>query len=437
MMEYINSMNIFLIVGVIAIFVIIYFYLQKEVKEDEKDEKINDILENKMFGETIDKGTFLVLNTIISKTKKDANDYYNLGNIYLCHLNDFKNGYENYFNAIQSVMQGNVKIDEAVPILYRIESIINKSNSQVNCNIVMYRINNNLLSLIRHAHYQIHLNRLHTSAIERKNRITKEQQPVSNEQQSTKSIQPVKSEKKPQSEHGTIQQIQKNVKWKTDTQNVHDSKILDTMKLHYEYIKYSNDIENVPHYTFDNVQTALLQKCKNNCAITNVLNRIKSNSMILNIKNTGEADLLIEVYRRINSPKNNNNKSDLLNALITSLDDCTEKGRMVCPSGRQTRIIASLAILDADSKSKHIGILKNKEAIRNEIFETAAKIVDRELKKSPKNVIEAYNKNLQTSEVRELETRIKNDISRLKKTYRDKMSDYKIENIVDECLAVI
>ncbi len=149
----------------------------------------------------------------------------------------------------------------------------------------------------------------------------------------------------------------------------------------------------------------------------------------------------MEIWRRIQTPVNNANRKNLELSLIDSLQDCVEKGSVVCPTGRNTRLMASFAYLDRDSKSKGIGILKSKESLRNEILEASAKIVQKytdSKSSTPKYIIEHYNEGKSTKKVKELEEKIKTEILKLKEDFTGRgLDNKKIDQILSECIAVV
>lgn len=431
-------MNFFILLILAIIFIIIYIYYQKLISEEEKDKKVNHILEKKIFGEIIDQNIFDAINLIKSKSKKTSEDYYKLGTLYLCHLNDLQKGFKSYNIALKYINNEYIDLDDKVILLDKIENIIRRTAL---ANISCQFISNKLLSAIQNLQDKIHFDRM--------NKIFKDKiKHIQNTRTSNTCEIPelkinnnkIKLNRVNKKVSNITKKLNSRRKWSTDPQNVHSSLIMQDMKSQFNYIKTQNNIKNVPIYTFDMLKNNLLVRSNNDSRVKNVLDRLNSNSKILNIDGVGERDLLIEVYRRINSTINTKNKYSLIDALITSLIDCTNGSSLVCPTGRQTRIMSSLAILDADSESRGIGILKNKEAVRNEIFDESAKIVEKfigENSSTPKNIIDEYNKGLRTEEVLELEQKIKNDIKGLKYRYTGKLPDKSLNQLIDECIAVV
>lgn len=413
---------IYIIASIVVVLIIIYYVIQNKSCIT-NDDDINEIICNRLSGEHMDKNVVNVINKIDHKNNKDAYDYYNLGTMYMCHANDQERGYDNYIKSIRAIGDRNVDYDDAVPILYRLEDIINRSNLTNGIyrprNRNIQHINGRLMNNVRHLQQDIADERCHAASVNKKNKMK------DNSNSNYSSTQ--------------AKQIESNKKWKTSAQNVHDTGILNTIKSQFDYIKKYNNSKHVPRYTIDQIATQLLDRT-NDTRIRDVIHRIRSNPEIIPNLNVKEKDLLIEVYRRIHSPINEKNRNELQDALVTSLLDCVENGNVVCTTGRQSRIMASLAILDGGSNNKGIGILKTKEAIRNEIFEKSAKVVDKYLgenSKTSKQIIDDYNNDNQTPEVKELQNTIAEEIMNLRHDYRGKMDEQKIMDILKECTAAI
>jgi hypothetical protein len=166
-------------------------------------------------------------------------------------------------------------------------------------------------------------------------------------------------------------------KWTPDPQNVHDSHISDDVVKSYDII-----VAGLPPLVDADLEIQKyvneLAELKNNGTISKT---VYDNAMIT-IKNMKdfehsrvgdtEQNILANVVRRINIPENMKNRKDMVVSLATNLADSVKKNNLtnmpVCISGRVAGVIESLAHMDKDPG---VGILKTKEAIRNEVFQTA------------------------------------------------------------------
>jgi hypothetical protein len=418
---------------IIIIIVIIIFIYQNSSQT--KTDSVKNILENKIVGENMNKDVKDVIDILHRREDKDAHDYYDLGTMYMCHTKDIEKAYDNYIQSIYSINNRDVDYDDAVPLLYRLENIVNRSdilNIDRTTNRIrnrdVYNINSRLRNDIQNIQHEIANDRIIIAAndIPIVNRRPKNNRVGGKTRESNYTSQKAKK-------------IERNKTWSSDYQNVHDTSILNTMKAQYDYIKNHSDTKTVPYNTFEYITNRLLAECNYDERMKKVLIKVRNDGNIPNI-NIGEQELLREIWRRIQSPVNKKNKSELINSLVTSLLDCIENNMVVCPTGRHSRLMASLAILDIDSKDKKIGILKTKEATRNEIYEKCAKITDKylgEKSKTPKNIIDDYNNNKDTEEVKQLKNKISDDIMNVRHEFTGRLDERKLTDILQECKAAV
>jgi hypothetical protein len=162
-------------------------------------------------------------------------------------------------------------------------------------------------------------------------------------------------------------------KYTSDSQNVHDSAISNDIIEQYNIIKEYNNREQLNH-SIENFEP---KKNDKHDRIKKVIDIIKSNSATINIINDTEYNLLNAVWNRIHSIDNKENYNKLIDALENQLYECsTSDMSIVCVAGRCAHIISVLALLDKDER---LGILKNKEMLRNEFLDKVSKIVEYEL----------------------------------------------------------
>lgn len=441
-------MDLRIILPVIVIIIIILLLLPAGSTDEDIRNRVNKIMNIKLSGEKLDGNVLNVIKKINKIKKKDAMDYYNMGTMYACHIDtpDARaTAFNNYMDTLYSIHSGDVKERDTTSILYRLENILNKKDDPITVphNYTAER---------------------HTFPDILRQRIL----PIINNEQKINHEKIIKKTKADKNKHTKKTQVQRKMTekkvWKSDSQNVHDSAVLYDLKSQFNYIKTRNNIAECPKYSFEQVRDSILDLiaetesdvsnsrvhsgglCSNSQInqtredIKKVLHRISENSKVLGL-NVSEKGFLIEIWRRIESPINIKNKKDLEQALIISLSDCIENGSVVCSTGRNTHMMSSLAVLDKDSKSKGIGILKSKEAIRNEIFDASAKIVEKYTGKNSKTskiTIEDYNVGKINDRVKELEENMKLEILKLKEKFMGRgLDETKINQALEECIAVI
>ena len=113
--------------------------------------------------------------------------------------------------------------------------------------------------------------------------------------------------------------------------------------------------------------------------------------------------------------------------------DCVEGNGLVCMAGRTSKYWQALARLDKDPD---IGVLKSKQALKNEIYEKSAKIVNDYLSDASDELKLAYQKGNISEQVTELSNSIKEEISNIKNQYTH-LSNDEVIPIIEECLAVV
>lgn len=418
----------YFLVAVVIVIILVTFILP--VLPDDNDIRctVSDIINNKLSGERLDNDVINVIRKINKIKNKSADDNSNLGMLWSCHLDNHAKAHDFYMKALDHIQRGEVENDDAVGIMYRIENIVNRKVADAATAKDKYvfpaRLRQNLLPVVNATQDLTHKNAL------------------------DKTLMSKMSEKKKMRD--VSKNIEKKKSWKSDSQNVHDSVILRDLKSQFQYIRSQNDIIRQPYQTFGQVCHLILNfseynKEKYEADLLRVLERIRNNSKVLGLDICEQA-YFIEIWRRIQSPANNVNRKELERSFVCSLQDCMEKNAIVCSTGRNTRLMSCLAHLDKDSKTKGIGILKSKEAIRNEILEESAKIVKKYIGDSscggkmgvPKYTIDHYNEGRATEKVAELEENIKTDILRLKNQFINRgLDDKKIDQILEECIAVV
>ena len=128
-------------------------------------------------------------------------------------------------------------------------------------------------------------------------------------------------------------------------------------------------------------------------------------------------------------------------ALAMNLSNAVERNNVtnmpVCISGRVAGVISSLAFIDKDPD---VGILKTKEAVRNEVFDTA----HHEYITTQQNALKGDNERLKkgaedlktgvdSPESDEFEELVKENIkNRLQKTYQDHIKQEELDTLISQ-----
>jgi hypothetical protein len=242
------------------------------------------------------------------------------------------------------------------------------------------------------------------------------------------------SQKISQKSHHTnpiAKKIEESQIWHSDNHNVHDSAINKFVEEQNYKIKEYN--MNNPKYSLAHLRRELQNQ--NSETLIQVLD---------DIEKSPSAEILQNVWCRINAPENEEKRSDLFESLKSALLDIKTNEGFVCNAGKSARIIQSLAFNDQDPT---LGQLKNKEIIRNEILSKASVIVESYLGDQSQN-IESKLYNLSDEEQKKLsdedyeklmeyKANILQDITEMAYEYQNKLPRDSIQKIVDEASCVI
>ena len=161
------------------------------------------------------------------------------------------------------------------------------------------------------------------------------------------------------------------------TDSITDSEELSMIDIENEIKKNAREFsENRPKKTME---------------VLEVITKIKQGEKIVSLDLTDE-ECLILIWNRANHPLNKENCKKIKQAIFDNLMDCweidelnnivnnllglnTPHYKIVCVTGRITRILSSLMLLDFDPKNWEV---KKLEQFKNEIFEKVRIIIDEE-----------------------------------------------------------
>ena len=195
----------------------------------------------------------------------------------------------------------------------------------------------------------------------------------------------------------------KTEKWRSDSQNVHDSNISVQISEQYKKLKQANDLENIT------VDINQLMECLSYKVNPKVMSSIRSSSH----NNVPERLFIYEAWRRSLSKVNVKNADNMQNALIVALNDCLENKHVVCSRGRVARIIGSLAILDP-----LFGVLKSKQVVRNEFMEKCGYVINKHVNSKSSELQKKYINDEKSPEVEQLKDELHKLIIDVAKEYK-------------------
>jgi len=333
-----------------------------------------------------------------------AIDHYQLGTVYLVNANNHQKAHHHFKKALNHIIQGRVDLKEMPFLLDRINDY---KNAFVDFpNIDELPMQAALLQYYNESKKVIHKNKQAT--------------PDKDDPLFTQKV------------------LLSRKQWESDSQNVHDSNIQEVLKHQFMHVRECNaNNHQLAQYTYKNFVTWITsyfvdQVCAHK--VNKVLNLFNHNYTINYLPNAKEQDLVVAVWQRCHDEKNKDNLDLLLAAFGSSILDCVEGDSVVCMSGRNPKIWQTLAHLDFEPS---IGILKNKQMVRNEVYERAAQIVHYNLNNISEELKKAYQNGYETAQVNELIEYIRYQINQLYNEYKNQLPEQQLRLILEECSAVI
>jgi hypothetical protein len=196
-----------------------------------------------------------------------------------------------------------------------------------------------------------------------------------------------------------------------DPQNVHDSLVNNDVKSIYKRILEKNEKETLVSDQTVDIET--IRKTVNKFPFSNKTKKQNARRIVERMAAVrpkeettsiggSEREILINVWKRINSPENADHCDSLQESFMEALADGMDKSAIngtyheVCTMGRCSRVLNSLTMLDSDPVISQP--VKTKEILRNEVFMKAHQIIQAHLTTVPAPLSDAYNAILPTTD---------------------------------------
>jgi hypothetical protein len=365
---------------------------------------------NNLHGEIYDEEAKAAIRFGESITEPRAIDHYRLGTTYLVNAQDPKRAHLHFRQALEHVINGNVDMREVPFILDRIDDY---KDEFINFpDMEELPIQQALM-----AHYNA-ANTVISKIKRQKPDINKDDPDF------------------------TQKVMLSRQKWESDSQNVHDSAIGTTIKSQFCYIQNMN-ATNTSLYarTYEDLKNWIRVRFKEDSEsyekINKVFKVVDNNYPIMSINKTHEQDLITAIWQRTHDPRNANHYNEIRESVCDSIMDCVEGGHVVCMTGRNAKMWQALAYVDFNPQ---IGIIKNKQTLRNEVYESAAKIVDEFVGTNgtaSEQLKESYRKSEKSEQVEELQESMLAKIDELYNKYSGLIPDEQLKLLINECKAVI
>ncbi len=202
----------------------------------------------------------------------------------------------------------------------------------------------------------------------------------------------------------TIPPIRRN-----DPQNTHNSQVLSTAINSINNLKKSTKMERNLPTSLKEIRKFLKNMPKNDKRDDSLksLNRIEKNTSPFTFSDMKEVNVLNLIWNRIHSDVHKDNLDTVKESLYNQLADMQEHGYSVCATGRFTRLVDTLNVIDEEVSIKPSYVINqemmNKSSkIRENILNTYSENERKELEKGTSNKQEEYDKNLKEKIVKEL-----------------------------------
>lgn len=236
--------------------------------------------------------------------------------------------------------------------------------------------------------------------------------------------------------------LEKSKTHTSDPQNVHDSAVSKAMKESYDKIK-----EGAARSTPAAVKAEIMEfinknKAENNNKAIRCLEKIYNNPALNTNLSGTDMDVLAAVWERSKDKKNEKNKTNIQEAIVSALADMNPSTQgitddsMVCVTGRTGRLLESLTLLDHDKSMSKAATV---EMYRNEIFDNAKKIIDTKIDSEKGVVGDYYRGNIkdEPTGAAEFKSSLVTDLNKMVDEYSDKLPAADLTKLKEECSAAI
>jgi hypothetical protein len=224
-----------------------------------------------------------------------------------------------------------------------------------------------------------------------------------------------------------------------DRQNVHDTVLNKEMKDIYNIVKEKNEM-----FTFepkeDDIRNEILKHGGNEDKkgrALRVFERMTKPNYISSLDDT-ENNVLLNIWKRIHDPENEEHKSSLKEALVDSLSEGVENNTEICVTGRCAHALSTLTLLDKDPNLSKP--MKTREILRGEAFLKASQIIKSTLAETDKQTVDAYQGVLPVAQ--DIEPKVtaleRNLVDKIDETLRKDYADVKpdiLEEIIKDAKA--
>lgn len=428
-------MSWIIIVIIVVIAILLWYVITSKLEKDKEIKKEKTF--NEVPPDYVNKDVKELTEELHKDSDTDPMTHYRLGVLYYNNYQDLSKSYKHFRKALECLHQtrlnSKLSLQDRRFMTERIASymkLIEKktakpgNTSAAAWKPVETKIKQTLVDL---ANIQVQVDRMerHPLLMDDDNEMQRALLQIATME---KNIKKESKQKELQTETKVAQQIEAKVKFHTDAQNVHDETLIKCVNSQFNKIKGYNSKDPATYATdLGSFEKYLTEKGTDKAKdVYRFITQVNS-PWDGNLK---ETEILTEVWKRINSTPNQNNRQLLAESLIEKLENIEQAHGKVCISGRVPNYISSLHTLDADPE---LGMLKNKEAYRNEFLVKVAHATDLELKKLPEDQMKTYNDGGSSTEIKGSVDAIKGKIDEFAAEYKPFLPAAEIETLAEQC----
>jgi hypothetical protein len=401
---------VFAAIIIICLFLIYEIYTNIKINGETYHQRRTHEYFNRLHGETFDDDAKQAIAYGEAIRNPRAIDHFRIGTAYLINANDAEQAVNHLREALNQIIEGEVDWKEAPFIINRIDDFKDRLVDFPNLDELP-------LQQAMEAEFNMRIGL--TNQIKRAKPTLQADDP-----------------------NFTQKLLLNKQDWQSDSQNVHDTAIYEELAQQLDQVMNENNlIPNIHTKNYDDVINWLKVRFKDDVTkrgkLDTVLKFLNNNYPIDAMPNKREQDIIVAVWRRAHDPANSARFEDIKEAIADAVCDCIEGTTAVCMAGRTSKIWQALARLD---KNPEIGVLKSKQALRNEIYERSAKIVDDFIGvngTASEALKEAYQNSENTEQVNELIECITQQIDQLRLDYIGLIPNDQLRLIIEECKAAI
>lgn len=398
-----------LCISVVIFWLILMIYRQITIAGEDYNQRQARLHFNNIHGEEFDEEAKQTIEYGEAIDNPRAIDHYRLGTVYLLNARNHRAAHQHFNNALHQIIRGQVDTRETPFILNRITDFADHF-------VDIPDVEDLPLQQAMLAHYNQQNHQL--------SQVSKKKQEIAKDDPEFKQ-----------------KSLLARQDWQSDSQNVHDTAIYEELKDQITRVSEENNkLRDIQLHGYDEAINWLRVRYKESPKrhdVEKVIAILNNDYPVGSVPNLTEKKIITTIWQRTFDPENKDRAQNIREAMGDAVLDCVEGGSVVCMSGRSSKMWQALAKLD---KEPDMGVLKTKQALRNEIYDRAAKIVDDFVGangSASQALKESYTKDENTEQVKELKEHMRTKLNEIGNDYKGLLPEDQINSTIKECQAII